>query len=141
MTSIASSSALTDSPGVRTGPPIALIASQKPPAPSPSSTRPPDSRSSEAAALASIAGDGSEQGPDVVEPTLVGMVLGADQIDAELIRFDRQLQRPHGAHGVRKDEVAELDWPPVVHISLQGNFGQAYFVVRLPLRQRGDLHR
>ena len=56
MTWIASSSARIDSPGPRRGPPIATMASQKAPAPSPSSNRPPLSRSSVAAALASIAG-------------------------------------------------------------------------------------
>ena len=53
---IASSSASTDSFGVRRGPPIASTPSQKAPAPSPSSTRPPESWSSEAADFASTAG-------------------------------------------------------------------------------------
>jgi len=53
---MASSSASTDSPGERRGPPIASIASQNPPAPMPSSIRPPLSRSSEATLRASTAG-------------------------------------------------------------------------------------
>ena len=56
MRAIASSSALTDSPGVRRGPPIPATPSQKAPAPSPSSTRPPLSTSSDAADLATTAG-------------------------------------------------------------------------------------
>jgi hypothetical protein len=56
MTSIASLSASTASPGARRGPPIASIASQIAPAPSPSSNRPPESRSRLAAARASTAG-------------------------------------------------------------------------------------
>jgi hypothetical protein len=56
MTRIASSSASTDAPGARRGPPIAAIASQNAPAPRPSSTRPALSTSRDAAALASIAG-------------------------------------------------------------------------------------
>ena len=56
ITSIASSSALTESAAVRAGPPIDLIASELPPAPSPSSSRPPLSKSSDDAALASTAG-------------------------------------------------------------------------------------
>jgi len=56
MTSMASLSAVTASPGVRRGPPIAAIASQKAPAPRPRSTRPPESRSRLAAARASTAG-------------------------------------------------------------------------------------
>ena len=56
MRSIASSSASTLWPGVRRRAPIASIASQKPPAPSPSSARPPLSRSSAAAARARTAG-------------------------------------------------------------------------------------
>ena len=56
VTWIASSTADTDSPGVRTDPPMALIASQNPPAPSPSSKRPPLSTSIDAAALARTAG-------------------------------------------------------------------------------------
>ncbi len=54
--SIASSSASTLSPGVRRGPPIATIASQNPPAPSPNASRPPESGSRLAAARASTAG-------------------------------------------------------------------------------------
>ena len=60
MIAMASSSASTDSPGVRRGPPIASIASQKEPAPRPSSKRPPESTSSEAACLAII--DGPRRG-------------------------------------------------------------------------------
>jgi hypothetical protein len=56
ITAIASSSAATASAGARRGPPIATIASQNAPAPSPSCTRPPVRRSSEAADFASIAG-------------------------------------------------------------------------------------
>ena len=56
MICIASSSASTDSPGVRFGPPIAATASQNEPAPMPSSTRPPLSRSSDATDFARTAG-------------------------------------------------------------------------------------
>src|SRR4051794_41940233 len=56
MTWIASSSASTASLGVGSGPPIAPIASQKAPAPRPSSKRPPDRRSIVAAAFAITAG-------------------------------------------------------------------------------------
>jgi hypothetical protein len=56
MICMASSSASTDSPGVRRGPPIASTPSHNAPAPTPSSTRPPLSTSSEAAAFASTAG-------------------------------------------------------------------------------------
>ena len=56
MTSIASLSASTACPGVSFCPPIAAIASQNAPAPSPSSTRPPESRSRLAAARARTAG-------------------------------------------------------------------------------------
>jgi hypothetical protein len=56
MISRPSASADTDSPGVSRRLPIASIASQKPPAPIPSSIRPPLSRSRLAAARASTAG-------------------------------------------------------------------------------------
>ena len=53
---MASESAVTDSPGVRRGPPMATIGSQNPPAPRPSSNRPLESTSRLAAARASTAG-------------------------------------------------------------------------------------
>jgi hypothetical protein len=53
---MASSAAWSASAGVRRGPPMAATASQKAPAPSPSSTRPPVGTSRVAADLASIAG-------------------------------------------------------------------------------------
>src|SRR5689334_10138524 len=56
MTSIASESPSTASPGVSRGPPIATIASQNAPEPKASSNRPPDNRSSDAAERASTAG-------------------------------------------------------------------------------------
>lgn len=56
ITSMPSLSASTDCPGVRWGPPIASMASQKTPAPSASAVLPADRRSSDAAALASTAG-------------------------------------------------------------------------------------
>ena len=56
ITAMASPRASTASPGERRGPPMVAMASQKPPAPRPSSKRPPLSRSMEAAALASTAG-------------------------------------------------------------------------------------
>jgi hypothetical protein len=56
MMRIPSSSAFSASPPERTGPPIAAIASQKAPAPRPSSKRPPESTSREAACFAIIAG-------------------------------------------------------------------------------------
>jgi hypothetical protein len=56
MTSIASSSASTNSPGVRRGPPKPAITAWKPPAPRPRSKRPPLSTSSDAAAFAITAG-------------------------------------------------------------------------------------
>ena len=56
ITAIASRSASTDSRADRRGPPIAAIASQKAPAPMPSSTRPPDRMSRLATARASTAG-------------------------------------------------------------------------------------
>src|SRR5690606_1183024 len=56
ITSIASASASTDSPGARRSTPIETMASQNAPAPSARSTRPPESRSRLAAARASTAG-------------------------------------------------------------------------------------
>ena len=56
MISIASASASTPSPGVSFGPPLAAIASQNAPAPSPSSTRPPLRMSRLAALRASTTG-------------------------------------------------------------------------------------
>ena len=56
MISIASSSDSSASRGERTGPPIAPIASQNAPEPSPSSNRPPESTSSVAACFAIMAG-------------------------------------------------------------------------------------
>src|SRR4028119_1973733 len=56
MTSIASSVDLTASPGLRRGPPMPTTASQNAPAPSPTSTRPPEMTSRDAAAFASMAG-------------------------------------------------------------------------------------
>ena len=53
---MASSRAVTASPGVRRGAPIAVIASQKAPAPRPSATRPLLSRSRLATARARTAG-------------------------------------------------------------------------------------
>jgi hypothetical protein len=53
---MASASASTDSPGVRRGPPKFAISSARPPAPRPSSKRPPLSTSSDAAAFAITAG-------------------------------------------------------------------------------------
>ena len=95
ITSMPSSSARSASPGVRRGPPAASIASQKPPAPMPSSTRPRLSTSRLATVLASTNGgrsgrlltlvvtrsvdgageDRRDQRPGVEEPRLVGMVL------------------------------------------------------------------
>ena len=59
MIAIASVSASTDCFGVRSGPPIATIASQNAPAPRPSSTRPPLSTSRLATLLASMSGSRS----------------------------------------------------------------------------------
>ena len=56
MRSIASLRPATASEGDRLGPPIATIASQKAPAPRPSSNRPPDNRSRLAAWRASSTG-------------------------------------------------------------------------------------
>lgn len=56
MIRIASSSDSSASRPDRTGPPMAPIPSQKAPAPRPSSKRPPESTSSEAACLAIMAG-------------------------------------------------------------------------------------
>ena len=53
---MASPSAPRDSRGLRRGPPYAAMASQKPPAPRPSSKRPPLSKSIVAAAFAMTAG-------------------------------------------------------------------------------------
>ena len=53
---MASSTEVTTSPGLRTGPPSAAICGHNRPPPSPSSNRPPDSRSRVALALASAAG-------------------------------------------------------------------------------------
>ena len=105
MIAIASSSASTDSPGERRGPPHASIASQNAPAPRPSSTRPPLSRSSDAADLASTrrvaqrqvrdvgeeadalgpAGEVGEQRPRVEEAALVRVVLDADEVEPEAV--------------------------------------------------------
>ncbi len=53
---MASLSAARASPGVRRGPPMPAMPSVKAPAPRPSSSRPPDSTSTVAACLASMAG-------------------------------------------------------------------------------------
>ena len=101
MTSIASASASTASPGVRRGPPMASIASQNAPAPRPSSTRPPV-RMSRLAALRArtgglaqrqvgdvrrdrtvggLRGDDGQQRPRVEERRLVRVVLEGDEVE------------------------------------------------------------
>src|SRR5438067_8348525 len=78
------SSADTDSAAVRAGPLYALIPSQKPPAPRPSSSRPPLRMSSVAAALASIAGGRSgtfaTSGKTVILSVLIAMAVSSVQV-------------------------------------------------------------
>ena len=134
MTSIASSSASTDSRGVRRGPPIAAIGSQNAPAPSPSSARPPERMSRLATARASTAGgrsgrfrtfpdsahplgsggDEGQQRPRVQEPRLVRVVLEGDQVEARPVGELRQGDDAVGVAGGRGDEHAEAQWVPAI---------------------------
>ena len=106
MRSIASSRAAPRSPGSRRGPPIPATASQKLPAPIPSSNRPPLITSSDAAAFASIVGGrigqardvgeeaqprrASEQVGDererVQEAPLIRVILDADEVEPGALR-------------------------------------------------------
>ena len=56
-----------------------------------------------------------EQGPRVVEAPLVGMVLHADQVEAELIGDGGYVKGAGGLHGRRDDEDAELDLAAIIH--------------------------
>ena len=114
-----SSSASTDSAGVRCGPPLAAIASQNAPAPRPSSTRPPLSRSRLAAERASTAGGRSgrlatlgETRIRSVRPTitdssvqvsrnagLVRVVLHRHQVEAGLVGQLGERDHPVGRVG------------------------------------------
>src|SRR5712692_5305409 len=113
---------------------MALIASQNPPAPSPSSRRPFESRSRDAAALASMAGGRrgrlATSGKTVTRLVRAAMAVSSVQeVDARRVGPDRLLERPQRLGGVGEDEVAELDGAAVVHMSLEGLFGRAYFVL------------
>src|SRR5438105_4653379 len=59
--------------------------------------------------------DCDEQGPRVVEAPLVGMVLHADQVEAELVSDGGDFEGAAGLHGRRDHEDAELDLATVVH--------------------------
>lgn len=83
---MASSSASSDSPGLRRGPPYAAMASQKAPAPRPSSKRPPESRSIVAAVLASTAGGRrgrfATSGNTSMRSVEAAIIASSDQVSA-----------------------------------------------------------
>src|SRR3954449_2137107 len=114
MTSIASSSASTLSPGVRRGPPIAATASQNAPAPTPSSTRPPLSRSRLAAARAATAGGGSGR---------VGTVGGGAPRGRGERRVDRGGGEPHPRRARRDvgQQRPGVEEPRLVRVVLEGD--------------------
>src|ERR1700760_145661 len=131
---MASASACRAWPGLRRRPPMASIASQNAPAPRPSSTRPPLSRSRLATERASTAGGRrggvgpvggqvhpagpgghvAEQGPGVQERRLVGVVLKGHQVQPHLLGQHGQADRPLGIGAGRTDERAEQQRMPVV---------------------------
>ena len=88
MTSMPSARASTAWPGVSRVPPYASIASQKPPAPSPSATRPPLSRSRLATDLASTAGWRSGRFSTLPERWILCVRAAANDINVHVSRND-----------------------------------------------------
>src|SRR4029453_3751355 len=142
MRSIASSSAAPRSPTARRGPPIPATASQKLPAPRPSSKRPPLMTSSDAAALASIVGGG---------------LRGAGQagrVGEHRRRADRQAgdigeeAQPIGPSEQVGDEAERVEETPLIRVVLDSDevepaaLGGQHLLdnlrVRLGIRRRRD---
>src|SRR5712692_1816699 len=133
----ASSNAANASDGVRDGPPMASIASQKAPAPIPSSKRPPERTSSDAASFAIMAGTRigklatsgkigedpdprgtreqvGHQRPRIEKAPLVRVVLDTHEVEPERVRQAHGGPSLQEVGGGGNDADPEFDRPAVV---------------------------